>query len=136
MCWTHCYQWQSIDAEYNNFGKDPRHIRFGMSTDGLNPFGNMSCKFSTWPVVMWMYNLPPWLCLKRKYIQLCMLIQGPKQPRSNLNMYHKLLQEELRTLWDDPPVEVWNVCAREYFDLKAIILTMVQDYPALGYQSG
>jgi hypothetical protein len=41
------YQWQSIDAQYTNFGKDQRHIRFGMSTGGLNPFSNMSCRFRT-----------------------------------------------------------------------------------------
>ena len=101
-------QWQSIDAEYHEFGKEPRNVRLGMSTDGLNPFGNMSCRFSTWPVVVWMYNLPPWLCLKRKYIHLCFLIQGPRQPGNDLNMYHELLYEELRALWDGPPVEVWD----------------------------
>jgi hypothetical protein len=83
-----------------------------------------------------MYNLPTWLYLKQKYIQLCLLIQGPKQPGSNLNIHHKLLQEELRTLWDGPPVEVWDAYVEEYFDLKAILLTTVQDYPALGYQFG
>jgi hypothetical protein len=40
------YQWQYINTQYTEFGKDPRHIRFGMSTDGLNPFGNMSCDTS------------------------------------------------------------------------------------------
>ena len=45
-------QWQSIDAKYQDFGGDPRNIRFGMSTDGLNPFGNMSCRLSTWHVVL------------------------------------------------------------------------------------
>ena len=129
-------QWQSINAEYQDFGGDPRNIRFGMSTDGLNPFGNMSYRFSTWPAVLWMYNLPLWLYLKRKYIQLCMLIQGPKQPGSDLHMYHQLLYEELRTLWDGPPVKVWDAYMREYFDLKALLFVTVQDYPALVYQSG
>ena len=51
-------------------------------------------------------------------------------------MYHQLLYEELRTLWDGPPVKVWDAYMREYFDLKALLFVTVQDYPALGYQSG
>ncbi|KAK1614363.1 hypothetical protein QYE76_019880 [Lolium multiflorum] len=48
----------------------PRNIRLGASTDGFNPFGNQSSTHSTWPVFVWIYNLPPWLCMKRKYIQM------------------------------------------------------------------
>jgi hypothetical protein len=33
-------QWKAIDTEYPNFGEDPRNIRLGASTDGLNPFGS------------------------------------------------------------------------------------------------
>ena len=60
-------QWKALDDEYEDFGGDPRNIRLGASTDRLNPFGNQSSKHSTWPVFVWMYNLPPWLCLKKKY---------------------------------------------------------------------
>jgi hypothetical protein len=30
------------------------------------------------------FNLPSWLCMKRKYIMMPVLIQGPKQPGSNI----------------------------------------------------
>ena len=30
----------------------------GACTDGMNPFGNQSTNHSTWPVFVWMYNLP------------------------------------------------------------------------------
>ena len=52
-------QWRTIDREFPDFGEDARNIRFGMSTDGINPFGNMSSRHSTWPVLLWIYNLPP-----------------------------------------------------------------------------
>ena len=52
-------QWKALDAFDEEFGNDPRNIRLGASTDGLNPFGNQSSKHSTWPVFVWMYNLPP-----------------------------------------------------------------------------
>ena len=39
-------QWQELDA-VGNFGGDARNVRLGMSTDGLNPFGNQSSTHST-----------------------------------------------------------------------------------------
>jgi hypothetical protein len=125
-------QWKAIDDAFPSFGGDPRNIRFGMSTDGISPFGNMSSRHNTWPVVMWMYNLPPWLCIKRKYIHLSLLIKGPKQPGNDLNMYEKLLYEELETLWAG--VEVWDAYEEKGFNMKGLLLTTVQDYPALEYQ--
>ena len=67
-------QWQELDA-VANFGGDARNVRLGMSTDGLNPFDNQSSTHSTWPVFVWPYNLPPWLCTKQKYIHMSILIQ-------------------------------------------------------------
>lgn len=69
-------QWQALDIAFPRFGGDARNIRLGMSTDGLNPFGNQSSTHSTWPVFVWPYNLPPWLCTKQRYIHLSILIQG------------------------------------------------------------
>ena len=52
-------QWKALDIEYRSFGEEPRNIRLGASTDGLNPFGNQSSAHSTWPVFVCIYNLPP-----------------------------------------------------------------------------
>jgi len=52
-------QWNALNIEYPVFGDDPRNIKLGASTDGLNPFGSQSSTHSTWPVFVWMYNLPP-----------------------------------------------------------------------------
>ena len=59
-------QWRKIDNTFENFGNEIRNLRFGLSSDGINPFGNMSSRNSTWPVVLCIYNLPPLLCMKRK----------------------------------------------------------------------
>jgi hypothetical protein len=126
-------QWKTLDDEYyEEFGKEPRNIRLGASTDGLNPFGNQSSKHSTWPVFVWMYNLPPWLCLKKKYIHMSMLIQGPTQPGSDINLYLELLKEELVTLWEEG-IETWDAYGQETFRMKAALLTTVQDYLGYGY---
>jgi hypothetical protein len=56
-------QWKKFDEQYYlEFGKDPRNVRFALSTDGMNPFGDRISTHSTWPVILMMYNLPTWLC--------------------------------------------------------------------------
>ena len=57
-------QWGHINAQYKWFADDCRNIRFAVSTDGVNPFGNQSSTHRTWPLVLSIYNLPPWLCKK------------------------------------------------------------------------
>ena len=52
-------QWEALNFEYPEFGNDPRNIVLGTSTDGVNPFGSQRSTHSTWPVFVWMYNLPP-----------------------------------------------------------------------------
>ena len=85
-------QWTALDLEYPDFGKEPRNLRLGFSADGVNPFNGQSSTHSTWPVWVCMYNLPPWKCMKKKYITMCMLVQGPKQPGTDLNLYLQLVK--------------------------------------------
>ena len=51
-------QWRNIDRLYPKFAADARNLRFGLSTDGFNPFGEQSSSHSTWPVTLCIYNLP------------------------------------------------------------------------------
>jgi len=76
--------------------------------DGMNPFGEMSSGHSTWPVTLCMYNLPPRLCMKRKFIMMPVLIPGPKQHRNDIDVYLRPLIEELLLLWGDEGVRRWD----------------------------
>ena len=73
-------QWKTIDILYPEFGKDSRNLRLGLAVDGMNPHSNQSTSYSTWPIILVNYNLPPHLGMKRKFVILTMLILGPKQP--------------------------------------------------------
>ncbi|KAK1579414.1 hypothetical protein QYE76_017647 [Lolium multiflorum] len=74
-------QWNALDIEFaDEFGSEPRNIRLGMSTDGLNPFGNQSSTHSTWPVFVWPYNLPPGCALIRPKQILGIYAEGPIFP--------------------------------------------------------
>jgi hypothetical protein len=57
-------QWRVIDKEFPKFADDARNLRFALSTDGMNPFGEPSNSHRTCPVTLGIYNLPPWLCMK------------------------------------------------------------------------
>jgi len=67
-------QWNIIHEKFSYFGSDARNPRLGLSTDGMNPHDNMSSTHSTWPVVLTIYNLPQWLCMKRKFLIMLLLI--------------------------------------------------------------
>ena len=95
----------------------------------------MNTKHITWPVLLCIYNLPPWLCMKKKYIMMSMIIQGPKQPGNDINIYFQLLVEELQTLCLSG-VNCYDAYANEFFQLHALLLHTIQDMPALGNSSG
>ena len=70
-------QWRKIDHDYPSFGQESRNLRLALSTDGINPHSVQSSSHSTRPVMLVIYNLPPSLCMKRKYVMLSMLISIP-----------------------------------------------------------
>ena len=80
-------QWRNLNREYPQFDNDPRNIRFALSADGMNPYGEFGSAHSTWPVTLCMFNLPPWLCLKRKFIMMPVLIEGPKEPGNDIDVF-------------------------------------------------
>jgi hypothetical protein len=88
-------QWRKIEREFPDFAGDARNLWFGLSTDGMDPFGEQSCSHNTYPVTLCIYNLPPWLCMKQKFIMMPVLIQGPKQPGNDIDVYLRPLVDEI-----------------------------------------
>ena len=73
--------------------------------------------------------------MKRKYIHMSMLIQGPKQPGNDINLYLQLLRDELHKIWTEG-VNTWDAVAEDYFPMRAALITTVQDYLGYGYIAG
>ena len=94
-------QWKKTDSMFPEFGGESRNLRLGLCTDGFNPFGSLSSTHSAWPVLLVIYNLPPWLCTKRKYVMMSMMISGPKQPGNDIDVYLAPLIEDFKTLWEE-----------------------------------
>jgi hypothetical protein len=57
-------QWRAIDREFLKFANDTRNLRFALSMDDMNPFGEHSSNHM--------------MCMKWKFIIMPVLIQGPK----------------------------------------------------------
>ena len=101
----------------------------------MNPFGTLSTQHSTWPVLLVIYNLPPWLCMKRKYVMLSLLITGPKQPGNDIDVYLAPLIDDLRKMWDEG-VSVFDAHQNEMFTLRAALMWTMNDFPAYGNLCG
>jgi hypothetical protein len=101
-------------------------IRFGLSTNGMNPFGEIRNPHNTWLVIMCIYNLPSWLWHKRKYLLLTTLISGPKQVGIDIDIFLEPLMEDMQKLWKHG-VNVWDEYKKKHFNLKAIIFYTIND---------
>ena len=106
-----------------------------MLVDGFNPFGNLSSSHSVWPVVLVTYNLPPWLCMKRIFCLLSMLIPGPKQPGNGIDVYLEPLVNELKLTWDEV-ARTYESHPRSFFNMKAILMWVIHDFPSYGNMVG
>ena len=128
-------QWKKIDETFPNFGAEPRNLRFGLATDGMNLYGNLSSKHSSWSVLLMIYNLSPLLCMKRKYMMLSMMISGPRQPGNDIDVYLKSLFDDLRLLWEEG-IDAYNSYCQEAFYLRAMLFCTINDFLAYGNLSG
>ncbi|CAM8993530.1 unnamed protein product [Rhodiola kirilowii] len=128
-------QWAKVDNTFPEFGAESRNLRLGLSTDGVNPHGNLSSQHSTWPVILVIYNLPPKLTMKRRYMMLSLLISGPRQPGNDIDVYLAPLIDDMKLLWDKG-VRTYDASRQEYFNMRAILMCTINDFPAYGNLSG
>ena len=54
--------------------------------------------------------------MKRKFIMMPILIQGPKQPGNDIDVYLRPLVEELLQLWNGNDVRLWDEHKQEEFN--------------------
>ena len=76
------------------------------------------------------------MCMKRKFIMMPVLIQGPKQPGNEIDVYLRPLVEELLQLWNGNGVCTSDEHKQEEFNLKALLFVTINDWPALSNLSG
>ena len=127
--------WKKVNNLNPEFKTEARHLRLGLAADGVNPHKSLSSRHSSWPVFLVMYNLPPWLVMRRKFLMLTLMISGPKQPGHDIDVYLAPLIDDLKDLYENG-VEAYDGFKKEVFNLKAVLLWTVNDFPAYGNLSG
>ena len=58
---------------------------------------------------------------------LSILIQGPKQPGNDIDVFLKPLLEDMEKLWNNGEL-VWDEFKQECFMLRAMIFVAITDY--------
>ncbi|GJV03331.1 hypothetical protein Tco_1336900 [Tanacetum coccineum] len=117
-------------------GKCTEPVRLRLAVDGFNPFGNLSQAYSMWPVILTTYNLPPWLCIKESSFMLTLLIPGPKSLGKDIDVYLRPLIDDLKVLWALKGVETIDVATGQKFNMRAMVLWTINDFPARSSLSG
>ena len=71
-------EWAAFDNKHALFAEETRNVRLGLASDGFNPFKNMHPSYSIWPVVIFIYNLLPWMYMRSSFMMLTLLIPGKR----------------------------------------------------------
>ncbi|RDX69981.1 hypothetical protein CR513_50832, partial [Mucuna pruriens] len=82
--------WKHFDRVDSDFSQDPRNVRLGLCVNDFNPF-----------VILTSYNLPPKMCMKKKFMFLTVLIPGQSISKHKIVVNLQPLIDELCTLWND-----------------------------------
>lgn len=129
--------WKHIESKWPEFKIEPRHLRLGLATDGVNPFGVQSTSWSTWPVIIVNYNIPPWLTIKKGHLILALIVPGKYKVKS-LDVYMAPLIDELQILWRGVTINDVSRVRRsdQAFELKCILMWTMHDFPGLSECSG
>ena len=127
--------WKSFDGAHKKFGAEPRNIRFGLATDGFNPFKSMNLRYSIWPILLIPYNLPPWICTKQSNIILSVIVPGRKAPGKDMDIYMQLVIDELLVFWNHG-VLTHDASFGRKFRLYAALLWTISDWQGRGVISG
>ena len=139
-------QWKFVHTELEPeagnamFGRDPRDMHLGLALDGMNPHSEKRSTESLTPVIVFNYNLPPWMVTKKYFLMLVLLIPTKlKLTGSNVDVFMQPLVDELQQLWTRGGVPTRD--ARAYmgmsmFNLRAVLMWTLHDFPAYGLISG
>jgi hypothetical protein len=73
--------------------------------------------------------------MSKENLMLTLLIPGPKQPGNDIDVYLEPLIEDLKELWING-VSAYDAFTKSVFNLKAVLMWTINDFPAYGNLSG
>ncbi|MCO5556412.1 hypothetical protein L7F22_009961 [Adiantum nelumboides] len=133
---SNCLAFKHINLKWPEFKQEPRNLKMDVGLDGVNPFSMHLSKWSTWPVVLVNYNLPPFICFKKEHLILSLIIPGKRQVK-DLNVYLAPLIDDLLELWRG--IDMLDMSKQNYgrkFRVRGILAWTIRDFPGYGYCAG
>jgi hypothetical protein len=132
-------QWRFVDSTWPEFAADPRNILLGLAADGVNPFAEKRNNWSTWPISLVNFNLPPWLATKKHFMILALIIHGPEcVTAENVDVFLEPLLDELMELWQFgiQTVDAATYGGARVFNMKAMLIMTIHDLEAYSVMNG
>ncbi|XP_051132853.1 uncharacterized protein LOC127252632 [Andrographis paniculata] len=127
--------WKHFNTCHRNFAQDPHNVRLGLCTDGFAPFGTYGRNYSSWPIILTPYNLPPGMCMQKQYMFLTIVISGPNNSKRKLDVYLQPLVDELLDLWHNGYV-IYDAHTSHQFHMHAALIWTIGDLPSYVMVSG
>ena len=127
--------WKHFNSVHPHFLAESRNVRLRLFTDGFNPFGLFATPYSCKPVILTVYNLPPRMCMRPKFMFLYMVIPGPSSPVCNIDVCLRPLIDELAQLWSSGAL-TYDILRKQNFLMRAALTWTINYFPAYGMLSG
>jgi len=127
--------WKCFNSVHPHFSAKSRNVRLGLCIDGFNPFGSFTAPYSCWPVILTVYNLPPGMCMRPKFMFLSTVIPGPRSSGRNIDVCLRPLIDELAQLWSSGAL-TYDISRKQNFLMRAALMLTINDFPAYGMLSG
>ena len=110
----------------HQYFNDPHDMALGLSTDGFVPFNKQ--KSTTWPIILFNYNLPPEIQFHVNQILALSVIPGPKKPQDFNSFLWPFLQELLCLACG---ICSFDALSGSLFTLCAHLIVIFGDIPAI-----
>ena len=110
----------------HTYFSDPRDIALGLATDGVNPWRRRKSTF--WPILLYNFNLPPEVRFHDDNAICIGEVPGPEKPKDMDSFLYPVVQELLKL---SVGVRAYDVVEGEIFTLRAYLLTIFGDIPAV-----
>jgi hypothetical protein len=74
--------------------------------------------------------------MKWSYIQMPLLIQGPRQPENDINVFLEPVIDELMKMFEKGVEDIWDEYKKEHVTIKAVLIATITNLPRRGSLSG
>jgi hypothetical protein len=113
-------------AKMPKYFADWRDIELGASTDGFAPFKRR--KQTAWPIIVFLYNLPPEVRFHLEHVLSLGVIPGPNKPKDMCSFLYPFVLE----LWKlANGITTFDISSDTQFKLRAFLILVFGDIPAV-----